>query len=92
MHAEKGECLAKKYTFIKLGSGGGYGALLGDKKDCWRETGYLFFSGDEPAVELDRMSHELLSESPYNHMPESFDLEEVKELLDDPDPSVANYF
>lgn len=84
--------MPKKYTFIKLGNGGGYGVLLGDRKDCWRETGYLFFSREEPVVELDGTSRQLVVGSPHNHMPESFDLDEVRELLDDPDPSLANYF
>jgi hypothetical protein len=84
--------LPKKYTFIKLGDGGGYGVLLGDRKDCWRETGYIFFSKTEPVVEVRRDSPRLLVDSPHNHMPEAFDLEEIKELLEDPDPSLANYF
>ncbi len=84
--------MPKKYTFIKLGHGGSYGALLGDRKDCWRETGFLFFSREEPVVVLDGISHTLVEGSSHNYLPESFDLEEVKELLDDPDPSLANYF
>ena len=84
--------MAKKYTFIKLGNETGYGVLLGDRKDCWRETGYPFFSREEPVAHVGARSHELLKDSPYSHSPESFDLEEIKELLDDPDPSIANYF
>ena len=84
--------MAKKYTFIKLGNMTGYGALLGDRKDCWRETGYPFFSREEPVVHLDAESHEMIQGSPYSHRADSFDLEEVKDLLDDPDPSLANYF
>lgn len=84
--------MPKKYTFIKLGSGGGYGALLGDRKDCWRETGYPFLSREDPVVVLSATSHEIVEGSPYNYLPEAFDLAEVQELLDDPDPYVANYF
>lgn len=84
--------MAKKYTFIKLGQKAGYGVLLGDRKDCWRETGYPFFSREEPAVHLDAKSYEVLQGSPYNHLPETFDVEELRELLEDPDPSLANYF
>jgi len=84
--------LAKKYTFIKLGGRAGYGVLLGDRKDCWRETGYPFFSREEPVMHLDGPSHDVVQDSPYNCQVESFDLDEIKELLDDPDPSIANYF
>lgn len=84
--------MPKKYTFIKLGNGGSYGALLGDRKDCWRETGFVFFSREEPAAVLDGTSHCLVEESPHNCLTERFDLEEIKDLLDDPDPSLANYF
>ena len=84
--------MAKKYTFIKLGGRGGYGVLLGDRKDCWRETGYPFFSREEPLMHLDGTTHEIVPDSPYSHQSESFDLDEIKELLEDPDPSIANYF
>ncbi|MDO8690521.1 MAG: hypothetical protein Q7R39_11020 [Dehalococcoidia bacterium] len=83
--------MAKKYTFIKLGAQG-YGVLVGDRKDCWRETGYPFFSREEPVLHVDARSHEPVGGSAYSHLPESFDLDEVRELLEDPDPSIANYF